>query len=435
MAKALAWCGFIAESSGWTGTPGGMEQELELAERRQRRALELAEGAGDDVVAADVRMLLLATMTRRIVAGLPIPAEEFAELTAVAVDSYERLGDDYGAGIVRLTESITALAAGDLHHAASANEAAQAHAQRSGDRFAMGRVEWMLGMLDDVNGDALGAHRHIERSLRFLDELGMAQAVTAQAGMLIPLAERAGMPELASQWRAYVEGRTPGSARDDILTMASARNGEGLRARSDGDFDRAHDAHLEALGWYDEASVSGGTAFTQSCLGFLAAATGDPVQAASHHREALAAAEVSNEPAALALAIEGAASVVADQDPGRAATLLGGSRALWTMASAASNRTHRDDIDQVSQAVAASLGEPAYEAAVQAGVGLESARAHRQRQGGALPSGLSRTTSAPPQRPSAWWLHELEPTTPGAPPASRPAPTPPSAPTGTASPP
>jgi hypothetical protein len=229
----------------------------------------------------------------------------------------------------------------------------------------------MLGMLDDVSGDALGAHRHIERSLRLLDDLGMAQAVTAQAGMLIPLAERAGMPELANQWRTYVEGRAPGSARDDVLTMASARNGEGLRARSAGDLDRAHDAHLEALGWYDEASVSGGTAFTRSCLGFLASAMGDTDAAAAHHHEALEAAVTANEPAALALAVEGAASVTADGDPAGAGELLGAARALWTMASAASNRTHRDDVDLVAQVVVGSLGSPAYDAVVQAGVALE----------------------------------------------------------------
>ena len=53
---------------------------------------------------------------------------------------------------------------------------ARSHTRRTGERFSSSRVEWMLGMLADVGGDPATAYRHIERSLRLLDELGMGQA-------------------------------------------------------------------------------------------------------------------------------------------------------------------------------------------------------------------------------------------------------------------
>jgi hypothetical protein len=369
-ATALAWSGFVAESSGWTGSPGGMEQELELAERRQRRALELT-AVGEEAAHADVGMLLLTTLTRRAVAGLPLDTDEFWQLLQTTLDAFERLGDHYGAGIVRMIEAIHALAAGDLHHAAVATEACRSHARETGERFTTSRVDWMLGMLDDLGGDPSSAYRHIERSLLLLDELGMGQAVTAQAGLLVPLAERSGQPELAAQWRAYLEGRAPGAARDDMLTMASARNGEALRARAAGDLERARLAHLDAGRWYEEASVSAGTAFTESCLGFLAAEAGDAAAAAQHHASALEAATTAREPAALALALEGAAASLVAEDPDRAATLLGAAHGLWCRTATPTTGSHRDDVARIAQMARDSLPGSGFDDAFARGLALD----------------------------------------------------------------
>ena len=55
-------------------------------------------------------------------------------------------------------------------------------------------MEWVEGLVAESAGDIDGAYRHIERGLVLLDELGMGQEVTAQAALLIALAERRGSP-------------------------------------------------------------------------------------------------------------------------------------------------------------------------------------------------------------------------------------------------
>jgi hypothetical protein len=180
--------------------------------------------------------------------------------------------------------------AGDLDRASAALAAGRPIAQRTGDRFATSRLDYVQGMLDDLGGDPAAAYRHIERSLRVADELGLREAVTAQARLLPPLAERCGQPDLAAQWRAFLGDRDSGWTHYDGSAMAAAHNREGLDARAAGDPGRAAAAHAQALDWYIAAGLDEGTAFTESCLGFLAADQGDEAAAGRHHAAALTAA-------------------------------------------------------------------------------------------------------------------------------------------------
>ena len=154
-------------------------------------------------------------------------------------------------------------------------------------------VEWVDGMLLDAAGDARGAYRHLERSLRLHDELGMGHVVVAQARSLALLAGRRGESELAAQWRTFVERRTGRSSGGDYdgSVLAAISNQLGLDARRSGDHERARTAHLEARAWYSQIGVTSGSAFTESCLGFLAGERGDRAAAADHHANALDDAE------------------------------------------------------------------------------------------------------------------------------------------------
>ena len=373
-ARVLAASGLFAEPHlSFAGTGGAtgaqLHHELTIAEGRQREALAICIAAGDAWETASTQLLLLATLARRASAGEPVHHGEVGHLVASSAAGFDRLEDDFGSALVRVTDAILAVTFGELDRAAVAVAAAGPYAQRSGDRFSASRIEYVLGMLDDLGGEPRSAYRHIERSLRLLDELGIHQAVTAQARFLGPLAERCDEPELAAQWRAFVNDRAEGWTHFDGAVLAAARNHEGLEARAAGDLPRAASAHASALLWYASAEIASGIAFTESCLGFLFAEAGDDIGAARHHAAALAAAVTVDEPAPLALALEGWASTLPDATI--ATTLVGAAGRLWREAAPATEATHRRDVAAITAAARAVLGGAAFEAALAAGESLD----------------------------------------------------------------
>jgi hypothetical protein len=285
--KALTWSGLLADFGSRRDQPGGFEQELDLADRRQREAVALSLTAGDELAVAYAQAQHALTLTRRRLAGIRADPAEIETLIVTAARVFEAHADEFGCGITRTIEAVGCLAAGDLDRCRAAADTARAHALRCDDLFVQGRVEWIDGMLADARGDLDEAYRHIERGLVLLDRLGMSQESTAQAGLLVALAERRGHHQLAAQWRAFVAGHSGGLARHDVLLIASARNVAGQQARADGDLERARTLHLEALALLEEADVTDAIAFTQSCLCVLAAEMGDQVAADAHHTAAM----------------------------------------------------------------------------------------------------------------------------------------------------
>jgi predicted ATPase len=371
-ARVMATGGLLAEPTSPTvvedGAGGAIHDELALAEARQRRALEIY-GGGDDVLdTAFARLLLLATLTRQASAGQPVDRAEAAALADESAAAFDALGNDYGSAVVRVTDAIMAVCHGELAQAEAAAEAALPFARRNEERFSLSRISYVLGMIADLRGDARSAYRHIEQSLRLLDELGVHQAVTAQARLLAPLAGRCDEPELAAQWMAFVSDRGDGWTHYDGTVIASARNHAGLAARAAGDLDAAGAAHRAALDWYSSAGIPIGIAFTESCLGFLAAEQGDAARSVEHHARALTAAVTIDDPAVLALALEGVAAGVAD--PTDRAALLGAADRLWSE-TANVERTHRDDVAAIAAATRGALGAEAFDAAFAAGVSCD----------------------------------------------------------------
>ena len=288
-------------------------------------------------------------------------------MRARAQATFERLGDDYGMSVTMVTSAMLAIAHGDLERAADHAAAAQVITRRTGELFAASRLEYVLGMLADLAGDASAAYGHIERSLRLVDQLGIHQAVTAQARMLVPLAARMGDAGLAVQWRSFVESRGEGWTHFDGSVMAAAQNRTGLRARGAGELERSATAHGAAHDWYRDADIQAGVAFSESCLGFLASERGDHDAAREHHTAALVAAVASDDAVAIGLALEGAAAVAArDGEHARAAMLLGAAGASWAIVPDAIP-THRADIDAVGAVVRAELGDESFDRAFAAG--------------------------------------------------------------------
>ena len=144
--------------------------------------------------------------------------------------------------------------------AAADVEAAAPFVRRLGERFSSARLAYARGMLDDLAGNPRAAYRHVEQGLRLLSELGLHQAVTAQARMLAPLAERCGEPVLAAQWRAFVDDRDGVWTHYDGTVMAAAQNHAGIDALHAGELDRAVAALVAARDWYQGAGLHGGVA-------------------------------------------------------------------------------------------------------------------------------------------------------------------------------
>ena len=325
-AKVLANAGLMAEPRhrGSASPATELHDELTTAERDHREAIALYHRHGSDPVdLAYAELLLLATLTRRASMGDSLAPGEAAALVASAAATFDAAGDDYGSSIIRTTDAILAISEGDLARAAADVEAAAPFARRLGERFSTARLAYARGMLDDLAGNPRAAYRHVEQGLRLLSELGLHQAVTAQARMLAPLAERSGEPMLAAQWRAFVDDREGVWTHYDGTVMAAAQNHAGIDALHAGELDRAVTALVAARDWYQAAGLHGGVAVSETGLGLAAAAAGDAAAARAHHTAALEAAQLDDDAVGLGVALLGAATVAAERDPARAARLLG----------------------------------------------------------------------------------------------------------------
>ena len=367
-ARALAYQGFIAEPAVHP-VPGQVEGELEAAEQRQRDAVTMGRALGDARVVASAQLRLMSTMTRRAAAGALLDRAEFAALADDTYGTYDLEGDHYGAGCTMVSAAIGALVTGDFDAAARATDSARRHAEASGERFVMSRVAYLDGVMADLAGDSAAAYRHVEQSLRLLDELGH-ESVTAQARLLAVLADRGDRPELAEQWRRFADARSDTWSHFDGSAFATAHNHAGLRARGAGDLDRAAVSHATALAWHRDAGLTVSAAFAASCLGFLASERGDLIAARRHHAAALDLAAERNDGAAVALALEGAAASVNNRHED-AARLLGAAARRRASGSAVGEPTHREDVSAVGAALREILGDEGFEREHEEGRGLD----------------------------------------------------------------
>ena len=187
-------------------------------------------------------------------------------------------------------------------------------------------------MVDDLRGDARGAYRHIEHSLRLLDELGIHQAVTAQARLLVPLAERCGEPELAAQWRAFVE--RPRRRLDPLRRHGDGRGPQprgprGPRRRRPRRAVRRPPRRPRVV--HRRRASRPASRSRESCLGFLAAERATRPAAAEHHAAALGRGE---RPSTIRRCWRWRwrAGPAASSTPATAASLLGAAERSWAAA-------------------------------------------------------------------------------------------------------
>ena len=286
------------------------------------------------------------------------PPRPTRPLYARGQELFDRLGDDFGSGVIRITDAMLAIADGDLARADARVEAVSPFVDRlGGERFSTSRLEYVRGMLEALAGAPRAAYGHIEHSLRLANELGIHHAVTAQARLLVHLAERSGEDGLAAQWRSFVEGRGAGWTHYDASVMASAYTRVGAcpcppPARPAGRRGPPRRPRLVPR----PVGCPKALPSPSPASGSSPSTAANEASATRHHRAAVDAAVESRDDVCVALALEGVAvlatragdSARAAQPPGAART----SRAD-TVESTAS---HRDDIDDVEERLQNELG-------------------------------------------------------------------------------
>ncbi|TWF77354.1 putative ATPase [Pseudonocardia hierapolitana] len=277
-------------------------------------------------------------------------------LAEAAVTTFRERGDTWGAAAALREVSMYSMSRGRLDVARRAGEESARLFDELGDRWGQASAAEVLGNLDEIAGDQESAARRHRDGLRCAEELQLWPAVIDHLSRLGRIAALTGDPALADERhrRAFDLAREQGYESK----AAYAQLGLGMVARRTGRFDEAQE-HLAALHeWYRTAGYEPGKAISLAELGFLAEQRGDAQTAHRLHAEGLAAARRSEDPRAVALALEGLAGERALSGEHRhAARLLGAAAAVRAGAGRTDASGDRGDVDRIAAAARAALGD------------------------------------------------------------------------------
>lgn len=293
-----------------------------------------------------------------------------------ALAGFRRLGDRWGVAAALGIRAWDALRRGALTEARRDAAASSSLFGEVGDRWGQVRSADLLGVLAEIEGDYEQATALHSEGLRLAEELGLWPVVAQQLGRLGRLAVLAGDHPAA----LGLHERALRLAREQAFEpgIRFAQLGLGMIARRQGRLDAA-EAQLDAV--FEAHHVAGfhpGAAFALAELGFIAELRGDASTARVRHLDGLTCARVTDDPRAVALALEGLAGADAlAGDHARAAMLLGAATAARHSVDRPLPPAERTDVDRISAAVRTALGEDAFAAVFHRGetAGLAAALA------------------------------------------------------------
>ncbi|MDP4510939.1 BTAD domain-containing putative transcriptional regulator [Nonomuraea turcica] len=241
--------------------------------------------------------------------------------------------------------------------------------REAGDRWGQLQATAVLGRLAEIEGDyPQAAHLHRE-GLRMAEDLGLwtdASMRWSELGRIALLTD-----DYARAEELHEQGRRLAVEQGDQPAEEFAEIGLALGARRQGRFDRAESYLRRWLEWNRQFDAEYGAALILAELGFLAELRGNAETALALHLEGLAAARDTGDPRAIALALEGLAGARAlAGHPVRAARLLGAASAARASAGAPLPAAERGDVDRITAALQAALGEAGFEAEFERGAAL-----------------------------------------------------------------
>ncbi|MFC8076969.1 BTAD domain-containing putative transcriptional regulator [Streptomyces sp. NPDC057307] len=284
------------------------------------------------------------------------------ELVRRALDDFRELEDPWGVAAALSVRGVQRYVRGELAASRSDGATSLALFRETGDRWGQLQATGVLGRLAEIEGDYAAAEAGHREALRIAEDLGLWTDVSTRWSELGRIALLIGDHGRADELHEH--GRLVAVEHGDRRAQEFAEIGLALGARRQGRLDVA-EAYLRTwLEWNRRFDAENGAALILAELGFVAEQRGDAEAALKLHMEGLTAARSTGDPRAVALALEGLAG--ASQltgRPERAAGLLGTATRTRASLGAPLPPAERGDVDRVTAAVQADLGDSGFAAA------------------------------------------------------------------------
>jgi tetratricopeptide (TPR) repeat protein len=242
-----------------------------------------------------------------------------------------------------------------------------------GDQWGQMKATDLLGVLAEIKGDYPRAARLHEYGLRIATDLDLRSQTARKLAMLGRIALLTGHYEKADELHA--RSVELAEEQGNMPWQVFARTGLAISARRRGRLDDAEKRLTDLLPALEQMRASNGLAFAYAELGFLAELRGDAEHALACHRDGLAAADVTPDRRAVALALEGLAGahLVAAQAE-LAARLLGAAAQIRESVRAPLPSGERQDVDRITAGAKDVLGGDRFAACFAAGSAGEQFR-------------------------------------------------------------
>ncbi|GGS73982.1 SARP family transcriptional regulator [Nonomuraea spiralis] len=285
-----------------------------------------------------------------------------------ALSEFGELDDEWGMAAALVIRARWAGMRGDLDGMRRDGERGLALFRQTGDRWGELWAAESLGNHAEIIGDYDRAAGLRAEGLRMAEELGLWSSVSDALSRLGRLAMLRG--DHATAEEHHERARRLAVSQSNRPAEEFAEIGLALGARRQGRLDEAERRLLRWLDWVVDVSGEPGAALILAELGFVAELRGDATGAPAYQLRGLAAARRVGDPRATALALEGLAGARAlGGRYAEAARLLGKAAALRESVGAPLPAGERGDVDRITTAVAAALGDTALAAGRTEGAG------------------------------------------------------------------